>query len=147
MAYGMILLVIWTPPPWQKPLWYTAAAVITALIALRFEGWSAMGVRWGDLVALVVGGGGSAGCSGGDPDGGGAIPYAAPSAAFPSCGSVRGLRRVGVRSATAAQGFFHVAHPARDGEAGTSTAAGAIRFATAHVPNPLLVPLTLLWGS
>ncbi len=45
VAYGLILLVIWSPRPWQKMLWWVAAAAVLAIAAFSFEGLQAMGLR------------------------------------------------------------------------------------------------------
>jgi membrane protease YdiL (CAAX protease family) len=42
--YSLILLVIWTPRPWQWGLWAIAAVSITGVIALSFDGWRKMGI-------------------------------------------------------------------------------------------------------
>ncbi len=145
LAYGMILLVIWTPPPWQKLLWYTAVAVITALIALRFESWNAMGVRWANLLrsSWVV-----------------AVALAVAAAILVAAARFHTLRlpqpfHVVDRYAGYAlwacaqqlllQGFF-LTRILRVVKPGQAVLAATILFAVAHLPNPLLVPLTLLWG-
>lgn len=48
-GYGLILLVIWTPNPWQRPLYWVAAAFILAVSWRSFNGWPAMGLRWTNL--------------------------------------------------------------------------------------------------
>jgi membrane protease YdiL (CAAX protease family) len=145
LAYGMILLVIWTPPPWQRLLWYASAAVITSLIALRFESWNAMGVRWGNLLrsSWVV-----------------AVALAVAAAILLAAARFHTLRlpqpfHLVDRYAGYAlwacaqqlllQGFF-MSRIVRVMKPGQAVVAAAILFAAAHVPNPLLVPLTLLWG-
>jgi membrane protease YdiL (CAAX protease family) len=45
VAYGLILLVIWTPRPWQRILWWVAAAAVVAIASASFEGLQAMGLR------------------------------------------------------------------------------------------------------
>jgi membrane protease YdiL (CAAX protease family) len=45
IAYGLILLVIWTPRPWQRILWLVAAAAVLAIATFSFEGLQAMGLR------------------------------------------------------------------------------------------------------
>ena len=62
VAYGLILLVIWTPRPWQRMLWWVAAAAVVAIASISFEGLQAMGLRrenflrslWVVGVALLV---------------------------------------------------------------------------------------------
>jgi membrane protease YdiL (CAAX protease family) len=42
--YSLILLVIWTPRPWQWGLWAVAAVCTIGVIALSFDGWRTMGL-------------------------------------------------------------------------------------------------------
>jgi membrane protease YdiL (CAAX protease family) len=42
--YSLILLVIWTPRPWQFALWAVAAICTIGIIALSFDGWRTMGI-------------------------------------------------------------------------------------------------------
>src|ERR1700721_2281662 len=43
-AYALIMLVIWTPRPWQKILWWIAAAAVAAIAAASFNGIQALGL-------------------------------------------------------------------------------------------------------
>ncbi len=45
IAYGLILLVIWTPRPWQRYLWWVAVASVVIITCMSFEGRKAMGLR------------------------------------------------------------------------------------------------------
>jgi len=45
VSYGLILIVCWTPRPWQRLLWLVAAADIVAITWLSFDGLKAMGLR------------------------------------------------------------------------------------------------------
>jgi len=49
-GYGLILLVIWTPNPWQRALYWVAAAFILAVSWRSFDGWAAMGLRRTNLL-------------------------------------------------------------------------------------------------
>jgi hypothetical protein len=49
IAYGLILMVIWTPRPWQQMLWWVAVIVIAAIITVSFDGLRAMGLRASDF--------------------------------------------------------------------------------------------------
>lgn len=53
--YGLILLVIWTPRPWQWGLWAVAAVCILAVIAHSFDGWRPMGICTVNLVQSLWG--------------------------------------------------------------------------------------------
>ena len=50
VGYGLILLVIWTPNPWQRLLYWGAAAFILAVSWRSFDGWPAMGLRRTNLL-------------------------------------------------------------------------------------------------
>jgi membrane protease YdiL (CAAX protease family) len=45
VGYALILLVIWTPNPWQRPLYWVAAIFILVVSWRSFDGWAAMGLR------------------------------------------------------------------------------------------------------
>jgi membrane protease YdiL (CAAX protease family) len=60
--YSLILLVIWTPRPWQWGMWAVAAVCIVGVIAVSFDGWRPMGIctdnlgrsLWAVAVAAAV---------------------------------------------------------------------------------------------
>jgi membrane protease YdiL (CAAX protease family) len=62
LGYSLILLVLWTPRPWQRPLYILAAAVIAAILWIDFTSAQSMGLRtanflrslWIVAVALVI---------------------------------------------------------------------------------------------
>jgi hypothetical protein len=45
IAYGLILLVIWTPRPWQSLLWWVAVAAVIIITSISFDGLKAWGLR------------------------------------------------------------------------------------------------------
>ena len=45
IAYGLIMLVIWTPHPWQTLLWWVAVAAVVIITCISFDGLKAMGLR------------------------------------------------------------------------------------------------------
>src|SRR5437763_6795559 len=47
--YALILVVIWTPRPWQAVLWVIAAAIMAYLAYLSFEGLRPMGLCTANL--------------------------------------------------------------------------------------------------
>lgn len=49
IAYGLILMVIWTPRPWQQVLWWVAVLAIAIIIGKSFDGLRAMGLRTGNF--------------------------------------------------------------------------------------------------
>lgn len=62
VAYGLILIALWTPQPWQRWLSLVALAWVVLATCFSFDGWKAMGFRatgfWPSLwvvgVALVL---------------------------------------------------------------------------------------------
>ena len=48
--YSLILMVIWTPRPWQAALWAVTAATILYVAYLSFEGLGPMGLSTANLV-------------------------------------------------------------------------------------------------
>lgn len=64
LGYGLILLVLWTPRPWQRPLYILAAVVIAAILYFGFTSTQSMGLRtanflrslWIVPVALLISG-------------------------------------------------------------------------------------------
>lgn len=45
LGYGLILLVLWTPRPWQRPLYILAAVVVAAILWTGFTSAQSMGLR------------------------------------------------------------------------------------------------------
>ena len=144
LAYILILVVIWTPNPWQRIFYIAAVVALAAILALSFEGPSALGIRrtnllrslWIAIVALA-------------------------------------LAAVLILTAARLHTLHHASHfiarfwgyalwafvqqiLLQDvflrrllilGLSPRAAAlAAAVLFATAHLPNPILVPITLLWG-
>lgn len=148
IAYGLILMVIWTPRPWQQMLWWVAVLGIAVIIGSSFEGFHAMGLRAGNFfrslwvvgAALVVS----------------AVAVAisarlhtlrAPAGALPF---IENYWAYGVWSGVQQfllQCFFlsRLLRLMPNRRKAAFAAAGL--FAFAHVPNPVLVVLTIVWGS
>jgi hypothetical protein len=147
IAYGLILIVCWTPRPWQKLLWWIAVATVAAILCFSFEGLKATGLRVANLLRSLW-----------------------------IVGAALGLAAVGVVIAVKLhtlhlpgspmlfietywayaiwafvqqflmQGFF-LSRLVRLLPNGPSAAGfAAVIFALAHLPNPILTPVTLIWG-
>jgi len=148
IPYGLILLVIWTPRPLQKLLWWVAAAAIVAIFWISFDRMVALGLRTaGFFRSLWVAGA--------------ALLLAAiailvavllHTLRLPAGGPIAFVKTYWAYALWACvqqlllQGFFL---PRCLGLTKTSTSAAllaAVLFSLAHLPNPLLTPVTLIWG-
>jgi hypothetical protein len=148
IPYGLILLVIWTPRPLQKLLWWVAAAAIVAIFWLSFDRIKQLGLRtagffrslWVTGAALVIAAV--------------AILVAVHlhTLRLPAGGAVGFIKTYWAYALWACvqqlllQGFF-LPRCLRLTKTSASAAllAGAL-FSLAHLPNPLLTPVTLIWG-
>ncbi len=50
VGYGLILVVIWTPRPWQRVFYIAAILWIAAATYVSFDGWKVMGLRLGGML-------------------------------------------------------------------------------------------------
>jgi membrane protease YdiL (CAAX protease family) len=147
VGYGLILATIWTPRPLQRWLYLVAVAWVLLTTVASFPGWATMGFRrggffaslWVVFSALVVG---------------------ATAAMFARKlntlhephGLVGWIMTFGGYTVWSfvqqflLQGYFLFrllrVLPRREWAA----LAAASIFAAAHLPNPILTPVTLIWG-
>jgi membrane protease YdiL (CAAX protease family) len=147
VAYGLIALAIWTPLPWQR--WLSLAALAWVLLAtwLSFDGWRVMGFKvagfwrsvWVVGVALILAAA--------------AIGVAAwlQTLHVPHFPGVFLQRYWAYTIWAFLQEFllldFFLLRLLRlipNGYAAALVATGL--FALTHLPNPILTPLTLIWG-
>lgn len=147
VAYLLILAVEWTARPLQRVLWLLAVAGLVLIIWRSFEGWKAMGVRAANLGRSLWIAGAALGVA----------------AVFISAADRMHTLRVpgGVRAFIATffaytiwsgvqqlllQGVFLLRFLRLIARPAAAAFVAATFFALAHVPNPVLTPITLLWG-
>ncbi len=148
IAYALILTVLWTPRPWQQRLWLVAVVVIAIIIGASFEGRRAMGLRaanffrslWVVGAALVVSGIAVA------------ISFRLHTLHGPS-GPLLLIEGFWVYAVwSGVQQFllqcFFLSRLLRllPGPRQAAFAAAGL-FAVAHLPNPVLAVLTIVWGT
>jgi len=145
-GYGLILLVIWTPPPLQRVFWYAAAAVIIVLMALRFEGWKAAGLRWTNFLRASWVMGAAVAVAGAILMAGARFHTLHLPSSFHLVDRYAGYAIWACVQQFLLQAFFLSRMLRVTGKPGLAALTAGVLFAVAHLPNPLLVPLTLIWG-
>jgi membrane protease YdiL (CAAX protease family) len=147
IAYALIEAVEWTPRPWQRGLWLVAAVSIAIILWKSFDGWAAMGLRTANFwrSAWII-----------------AVAAALSAAAMLISARAHALLTVdgvwvfpetyGAYAVWSAvqqillQGFFLLRLLRVMPKPWQAALLAAFLFSAAHIPNPILVSLTFLWG-
>jgi hypothetical protein len=145
--YALILIVIWTPRPWQAVLWVIAALTMFYIAYLSFEGFRPMGLCTANLVRSLW-----------------AVAFAMVLSLAAVVLAVRlhtlhvpetpllFVRHYGLYVMWAAiqqivlQWFFLSRSLRLLSDASSAAALTAGLFAVAHLPNPILTVITLFFG-
>jgi len=148
IGYALILVVLWTPRPWQKLLYGVTAAFLIAVLCLSFRGFQSMGLRTANLarslwivaVALLL-------CAiavlmaaraGTLQHNGGFLPFVKRYWGYALWASAQQLLL---------QDFFFARLLRLIGRPHIAALAAAAMFSFAHLPSPILTVVTLLWGG
>jgi len=147
IGYVLIMAVIWSPRRYQRPLYIVAIIFIVAATCMSFESWNALGLRranfvrslWVPAVALLLATG--------------AVLVAIHLHTLHPVGgfglyvkSFWGYSIWSFAQQFLLQGFFLARFIRLLPSPRAAAVAAATIFALAHLPNPILTSMTLVWG-
>jgi len=147
VGYALILVVIWTPRPWQKLSYFAAATFLVIILGLAHPGWKSMGLQpsetagslWLVGVALLVS----------------AVAVVVARwmhTLHPPGGPLMFLERYSGYALGACvqqfllQNFFLPRLLRLMRGSGSAAFVAAAMFSLAHLPNPILTAITFFWG-
>jgi len=147
IGYALILIVIWTPRPWQRLFYCAATLYLAAVLWLSFPGWQTLGLRTANLARSLWVAGVALSIAAI------AILIAAHIGTLnlPATPALFIQRYWGYALWTFTQqillqDFFLLRlHRLMHSQRRASVAAAAI-FSLAHLPNPILTIVTFVWG-
>lgn len=148
VAYTLILAVIWTPRPAQRWLWWVASSAVVLFTCISFDGAKAMGLRgknflrsiWVVAAAFLIA----------------AIAVAIAARLHTLLlqpGPIAFIKAYFAYAIWAfaqqflLQCFFLLRFMRLFPSERKAALAAATIFAAAHLPNPILTPITLIWGT
>ncbi len=147
IGYSLILAVIWTARPLQRWLYWSAIAWFAISLVTTFPGWRAMGCSiaqfwrawWVVGVALLLAAAGAALASS-------LHTLHHPAGVLDWFKAFGGYAVWATLQQFLLQGYFLLRLQRLMPSATFAAITAALVFAVAHLPNPILAPVTLLWG-
>jgi len=147
VGYALVLVVIWTPRPWQRLLYCAAAVFLASVLAISFDGWKSMGLRTANLArSLWVVGVALLGSAF-------AVALAAHSHTlqWPASPMLFLHRYLGyaiwaILQQVLLQDYFLARLLRLMRRPGSAALAAAAIFSLAHLPNPILTVGGFVWG-
>jgi membrane protease YdiL (CAAX protease family) len=147
LGYGLILAVIWTPNPLQRILYWTTLAAIIVITLLRRENLKTLGLGTTGLVSSLWIVGLALGL-------GGITVWVASQLHLlhslfgqaPLIAHVWGYLLWALMQQFLLQSYFLARFLRLTSRPWQAVALSALLFSIAHIPNPVLVALTLIWG-